>query len=78
MPQERWAGGDFGRTPWQDYLARRLASVVDAYQLWHLARAVPGVGLDPVDAAILRSLPERLDLAAWTTDPPTTQGDPSA
>ncbi|WP_289018675.1 hypothetical protein [uncultured Ornithinimicrobium sp.] len=76
VPEEQWAGGEFGDTPWLDYLARRLGSIVDSYQLWHLARTVPGCGLDPVDAAILRSLPERLppDLAAQVTDAPAVQG----
>lgn len=79
IPRERWAGGEFGDPPWEDYLARRLGSVIDAYQLWHLARVAPdGHGLDPVDAAVLRCLPERLDLAAWAADRPPSQGDPRA
>lgn len=81
IPRERWAGGDFGDTPWEDYLARRLGSVMEHYQMWHVVRATPGdTGLDPVDAALLRHLPERLpaDLAAWAADRPPSQGDPRA
>lgn len=44
VPQDAWATGDFtaGRSgdpgSWHIYLARRVASVTDHYQLWHLLR----------------------------------------
>lgn len=65
VPEHEWASGAFGPVPWPDYLARRLGSVVDHYQLWHLVSArVPSDGgpvrLDRVDEALLRTLGERL------------------
>lgn len=65
VPEQEWASGDFGGTVWADYLARRLGSVVDHYQLWHLARVGPPEDgrppqLDLVDEAMLRVLGERL------------------
>jgi hypothetical protein len=54
-----------GATAWEDYLGRRLAGIVDHYQLWHLARAGAD-GLDPLDLTVLRAitarLPETLDV----------------
>lgn len=76
IPEQEWASGDFGEVPWADYLARRLASVIDHYQFWHLARAqVPADGgrvwLDRADEALLRVLGERLtELDLASTDPP--------
>ncbi|MGC5585579.1 hypothetical protein ACQE98_01760 [Ornithinimicrobium sp. W1679] len=71
VPRSTWAAGGWTSEEvpadgsWEDYLARRLGSVVDRYRLWFLARAVvppfdgSAVGLDPVDAAVLRHLAER-------------------
>lgn len=65
VPEQDWASGSFGQVPWADYLARRLGSVIDHYQLWHLMRAgVPEDGgpvhLAEVDEALLRVLAERV------------------
>ncbi|WP_131106302.1 hypothetical protein [Ornithinimicrobium sufpigmenti] len=76
VPEQEWASGAFGEVPWADYLARRLGSVIDHYQLWHLVRAeVPADGgpvrLDRVDEALLRVLGERLtELEHVRTEPP--------
>lgn len=63
VPREDWADQPrSGRTEpvaWEDYLGRRLAAIVDDYQLWHLARA-DAEGLDPLDRAVIRALPGRL------------------
>lgn len=87
VPQAAWASGDFVADPvtatgadnpgstdpdsWATYLARRLGSITDHYQLWHLARVVTRDGiprLDPLDQALLAHLHERLpaDVQAWT------------
>jgi hypothetical protein len=60
---------------WEGYLGRRLADVVDHYQLWHLARAGCDGRLDPLDATVLRSIAARLpaDLQVLTVD----RGEPS-
>lgn len=76
VPEREWASGAFGEVPWPDYLARRLGSVIDHYQLWHLVRAqVPQDGgrasLARVDEALLRVLGERLtELEPVRTSPP--------
>lgn len=70
VPQAAWEAGGWTAEEvpadgsWESYLARRLGSVTDRYRLWFLARSVVGpsgteVALDPVDAAVLRHLPER-------------------
>ncbi|MFX0539025.1 hypothetical protein ACQBAT_15670 [Ornithinimicrobium sp. Y1847] len=57
LPRADWAF----ETAWEDYLAERLGSLVDHYQLWHLARTRESDGrLDPVDEALLRALARRL------------------
>lgn len=76
VPEREWASGAFGEVPWTDYLARRLGSVIDHYQLWHLVRAeVPEDGrpvhLHRVDEALLRVLGERLtELTPVRSEPP--------
>ncbi|QFG70022.1 hypothetical protein [Ornithinimicrobium pratense] len=78
VPEREWATDSFGEVPWPDYLARRLGSVIDHYQLWHLVRAeVPADGgrvrLDQVDEALLRVLGERLgQLGDVGTEPPAS------
>lgn len=71
IPEGTWTEGAFGADRWEDYLARRLGSVVDHYQLWHLARvAAPEgdarPGLDRVDEALLHALAERVAGSAAT------------
>lgn len=44
---------------WDDYVARRVAGLIDHYQLWHLLRAGPD-GLDAADVRLLRAVGERL------------------
>lgn len=76
VSEREWASGTFGEVPWPDYLARRLGSVIDHYQLWHLVRAqVPQGGgrvqLSTVDEALLRVLGERLtEMEPVRTAPP--------
>lgn len=90
VPREDWARGDFvadpaaaaGEGSWEAYLARRLGSVVDHYQLWHLARVVTDHGsprLDPVDEAILTHLHERLpeDVQAWAASTRPAEEEPA-
>lgn len=76
VPEATWASGGHTADPgardgWVDYVAARLGSVTDHYQLWHLARVRPpaeaGDGiprLERVDEALLRALPERLAAVA--------------
>ena len=79
VPEDDWcdhpqavARPDAARTTWEDYLGRRLADVVDHYQVWHLARAGAD-GLDPLDLTVLRSvarrLPATLDVRAVVAEP---------
>lgn len=73
VPRAAFATGAHGDPQgWEGYLARRLGSLIDHYQLWHLARA-DGAGLDPLDEQLLRALGARLpeDLDAR----PRTQED---
>ena len=60
VPQEVFARGAHGDPDgWEDHVARRVAGIVDHYQVWHLARAGER-GLDPGDERLLRVLGERL------------------
>lgn len=60
VPQAVFSHGAHGDPDgWADHVARRLAGIVDHYQLWHLARA-DADGLDPADVRLLRVLGERL------------------
>lgn len=56
VPREAWTGDD---QTWEDYVARRLVSTVDDFQLWSLLRVSPG-GLSALDVAILEQLAVRL------------------
>ncbi|ANS79293.1 hypothetical protein SGUI_1897 [Serinicoccus hydrothermalis] len=60
---EQGGHGDPGG--WEEHVARRVAGLVDHYQLWHLARAGAD-GLDPLDERLVRAigarLPEDLDV----------------
>lgn len=90
VPLEDWSSGDFGAdgcppttSSWEAYLARRLGSLTDHYQLWHLARVsvTDGIpGLDPVDQALLAHLHERLpaDVRAWAASTRPAQEDPAS
>lgn len=88
VPRAAWATGHAGEgtdadASWSAYLGRRLGSLVDHYQLWHLARVVVRDGipaLDPVDAAVLEQLSERLPagMEAWVGSPPTPPEETSA
>lgn len=63
VPLARWEGWPQGAgrpVSWEAYLGRRLADVVDHYQLWHLARAGVDGRLDPLDTTVLRSIAARL------------------
>lgn len=63
VAQAQWEGhpqGEGERVTWEAYLGRRLADVVDHYQLWHLARAASDGRLDPLDATVLGSIAARL------------------
>ena len=62
VPQEDWVGGLFGQVAWKDYLATRLASAVDSYQLWQLLQLEP-TGLSELDRALLRALIPRVTAA---------------
>lgn len=54
-----------GRVTWTDYLARRVAGIIDHYQLWHLVK-VDGYRLDTFDEAMLARVAERLpELRVW-------------
>lgn len=66
LPEEGWSGPG----PWSDYLGTRLASLVDHYQLWHLA-VTDGPRLGPATVAMLTRLADRLppDLRVTTTTP---------
>lgn len=94
VPQQDWPDGDFVADPatasttgpgpgsWETYLARRLGSLTDHYQLWHLARVVTQDGtprLDPLDEAVLRHLHERLppDVQAWAASTRPAEEDPA-
>ncbi|KUG52494.1 hypothetical protein AVL62_14310 [Serinicoccus chungangensis] len=60
VPRAVFARGAHGDPEgWEDHVARRVAGIVDHYQLWHLARADEGV-LSPADERLLRVLGERL------------------
>ncbi|GAA1171634.1 hypothetical protein GCM10009584_10690 [Ornithinimicrobium humiphilum] len=82
VPQHAWADQPQGDRPepvaWEDYLGRRLAGLVDHYQLWHLAHAGPQ-GLAPVDLAVLRALPGRLPgtLDVRAAEPAPGPSDPA-
>ena len=86
VPRDAWADHPQSaarppadRTSWEDYLGRRLADIVDHYQLWHLARAGAD-GLDPLDATVLRAvarrLPTTLDVRADAGSPPAEGSSP--
>lgn len=60
VPAETWAQGAYGEVAWEDYVARRVAGIIDHYQLWHLLRVGEGPRIDPLDLALLRRLGERL------------------
>ena len=59
VDEPTWRQGRHGDQPWEVYLARRVAALVDHYQLWHLARTADG-RLDRLDVAVLRELADRL------------------
>lgn len=80
VPAAVFARGTHGEAQgWDDYVARRVAGLIDHYQLWHLARA-GAAGLEPADERLLRAvgarLPAELDVrpaeiaATATTDLP--------
>lgn len=90
VAQEDWARGDFvadratGSAPgsWESYLTRRLSSLIEHYQLWHLAHVVIVDGipqLDPIDEAVLARLHERLpkNVQTWATSSRPAQEDPA-
>lgn len=62
VPEDEWASGAFGQLTWETYLATRLVSVVDRYQLWQLLRLGPA-GLTELDRALLRALVPRVTAA---------------
>lgn len=76
VSEEEYAGGRHGSVPWADYVARRLGSVLDHYQPWHLVRWP----LDPVDLALVRHLAERLpdELDVRLRDLPAPDGAPTS
>ncbi|SOC58094.1 hypothetical protein [Ornithinimicrobium cerasi] len=79
VPQAAWAGHPQGTSPpvpWEDYLGRRLADVLDHYQLWHLARSTPEGHLDPLDEVLLRNVAARLPASLQVDPAPVTRGDP--
>lgn len=55
-PAGSWDGHD---ESWTRYVAARVGSVIDHYQLWHLLRADDG-RLAPLDVALLAALRDRL------------------
>lgn len=60
VPRAAFAGGGHGGPAgWEDHVARRVAGIVDHYQLWHLARAGAD-GLDPLDERLVRAIGARL------------------
>lgn len=71
VPREAWTGDD---QTWENYVARRLVSTVDDFQLWSLLR-VSSSGLSELDVAILEQLAARLpkgravDAAGAAADP---------
>lgn len=84
VPQQHWADHpqagsrtEGAATSWSAYLGRRLADIVDHYQLWHLARVGPE-GLDPLDLAVLRAiaprLPATLEVSVPAEQPPGPPG----
>lgn len=56
VPERRWSTD---LPTWTDYVAARAASVIEHYQLWHLAVVADG-HLDPGTVALLTHLPQRL------------------
>lgn len=66
LSPDAWASGSYGEGAYEDYLGRRLAALTEHYRVWHLARVArgddgrTGVQLDPLDAAVLAHVGERL------------------
>lgn len=61
-PQEDWPampGGSDDPAHWLEHVGRRVAGIVEHYQVLHLARAGAD-GLDPLDLAVVRALAARL------------------
>lgn len=75
IPLEAWEGDE---ASWTAYVAERVGSVIDHYQLWHLLR-LDGARLGPLEVAVLHQLAKRLphDLRVRVVDPDRDGGSRS-
>lgn len=77
VPQAAWGQHPQAVRPpvsWPDYVGRRLADVVDHYQLWHLARSTADGRLDPLDEVLLRAVGARLPASLHVEIAPAPRG----